>query len=541
METITARRAEAEAFTSTLERWTPDLYRLALRMTASAVDAEDVLQESYTRAYEALRRGAFDGRASLRTWLYAIVVRTALTALERRQRSRALFAELGSLPTPSAASPELAVELRELAELLNRLPPKQRTALVLRVFSGLSSKQAAAIMECSEGAVEQLLVRARAALRAGSEGREEERLSALMAATALARPESNWLPALLSRARAAALSASGPARLALSAGVLRGLLLGLGVILVGAALLLGTRPEIAPSPGPAASGQTRGTSAPLAQQRRTLEPPSTAEPAAPLAAPLASAPPPEPVLPKEAPPSHAREAAPLPPFVATPTPSTPGVSMGPVGIIRGEVLFAGVAPAPVKLNRQSDPVCASAGASDLDQPVLVKDGKLANVLVRISTGARRSEGSGVAEVEQLGCAYRPRVQGAQVGQRLVVKNGDRTLHNIHSYRGTATLGNRAQPPSASPVEQSITRRELGVIKLKCDVHPWMAAYVIVSEHPFFATTDATGAFTLENVPPGSYTLEAWHEKLGTQTTRVTVRAGREATASFTFPQDGGVP
>jgi hypothetical protein len=137
-------------------------------------------------------------------------------------------------------------------------------------------------------------------------------------------------------------------------------------------------------------------------------------------------------------------------------------------------------------------------------------------------------------VEQEGCAYRPRIQGAQVGQAIVVKNGDKTMHNVHSYKGTATMFNRAQPPSAPALNEALTDKDVGVIKFKCDVHPWMAGYLVVSDHPFFATTDAKGAFTIKDVPPGKYKMEAWHEKLGTQTAEVTVTEGMPASVAFTF-------
>jgi hypothetical protein len=111
------------------------------------------------------------------------------------------------------------------------------------------------------------------------------------------------------------------------------------------------------------------------------------------------------------------------------------------------------------------------------------------------------------------------------------------MHNVHSYKGTATYFNRAQPPSAPALNQALTDKDLGVIKFKCDVHPWMAGYLVVSDHPFFATTDGRGAFALKDVPPGTYTLEAWHEKLGTKTAQVTVAPGEDAKASFSFGAD----
>jgi len=139
------------------------------------------------------------------------------------------------------------------------------------------------------------------------------------------------------------------------------------------------------------------------------------------------------------------------------------------------------------------------------------------------------------KVEQTDCMYRPRVQGVVAGQTVQIHNGDQTLHNVHTYAGTKTLFNMAQPPiaGAKPITKTF-KDETPLIAFKCDVHPWMRGYVAVSTHPFFAVTDDKGSFALKGVPPGAYTVEAWHERFGTKATEVKVEAGKPATASFAY-------
>jgi plastocyanin len=205
---------------------------------------------------------------------------------------------------------------------------------------------------------------------------------------------------------------------------------------------------------------------------------------------------------------------------------------GQAGSIEGEVAFTGTAPVMQPLKRGSDPVCAKAKMND--ETVLVKDGKLQNVVVRLKGLPAAQAPTEAVVVDQEKCMYRPRVQGAVKGQPIQIKNSDGTLHNVHTYVGQKTLFNKAQPPKAAPIAAEASQE--GVIKFKCDVHPWMTGYVVVSESAHFATSGADGAFTLKDVPAGTYTVEAWHEKLGTQETQVTVKPGEAAKASFTFSQ-----
>jgi hypothetical protein len=121
--------------------------------------------------------------------------------------------------------------------------------------------------------------------------------------------------------------------------------------------------------------------------------------------------------------------------------------------------------------------------------------------------------------------YQPRVVVVQAGQTVEIKNSDATLHNVHTYKGTASLFNKASLQGLPP--QKVKFPTTGdVVRFKCDVHPWMTGWVLVTDNPYFAVTRDDGAFNIANVPPGKYTLEIWHEKLGTETREITVEEGK---------------
>lgn len=192
-------------------------------------------------------------------------------------------------------------------------------------------------------------------------------------------------------------------------------------------------------------------------------------------------------------------------------------------VIEGEVDFTGAPPAPGKLHMEADPFCARQDAAD--PTVLVSQGKLANVWVHVTQGAPKAAQPPPQplEIEQRDCMYAPRVTAAVVGQKIVASNRDPILHNVHTYLGASTLFNRGMPnEKAAPIET--TAAEPGLIKWKCDVHPWMRGYTGVSDNGFQAVTGADGKFRIAGLPPGRYTLEAWHEKYGAKTQEVTAPA-----------------
>ena len=156
--------------------------------------------------------------------------------------------------------------------------------------------------------------------------------------------------------------------------------------------------------------------------------------------------------------------------------------------------------------------------------------------------AERSQAPTTAFVfDQKGCHYSPHVFGVQVGQPIEIVNSDATLHNIHAMPKTNKEFNTAQPIQGMKTSHTFEAKEESVvIPFKCDVHGWMNAFVGVLDHPYFAVTKNDGTFSIPNLPPGKYTLAAWHEKLGTQTLEVTVAAKEsKSDANFTFKAAGG--
>jgi hypothetical protein len=185
------------------------------------------------------------------------------------------------------------------------------------------------------------------------------------------------------------------------------------------------------------------------------------------------------------------------------------------------------------LKRGIDPACAKKAMND--EQVLAAGGKLQNVVLWISAGAPPAGAppTQAAVLDQVDCMYRPRVQAIQEGQALEIRNSDPTLHNVRSARDSKTLFNNAQPPKAAPIVKTLPGGG-SVVRFKCDVHPWMTAYVAVVPHGHFAVTGPDGQFSIPGVPAGTYTVTAWHELFGTKTFEAVVAEGKPATATVTY-------
>ncbi len=207
------------------------------------------------------------------------------------------------------------------------------------------------------------------------------------------------------------------------------------------------------------------------------------------------------------------------------------------GQITGKVLFKGKAPAEARINMNADPVCkkAHAGAVFGEEVVVNKNGTLKNVLIYIKSGLAAKTYTAPAKklvFDQEGCQYKPHVMGIMVGQELEIKNSDNTLHNVHSLSKLNPQFNRAQPMKNMVMTEKFQKAE--TFKVKCEVHPWMGAYIGVFDNPYFAVSGDDGTFTIDNVPAGQYTVEAWQEKYGTQEGTLKVDATGKATLDFTF-------
>jgi plastocyanin len=205
--------------------------------------------------------------------------------------------------------------------------------------------------------------------------------------------------------------------------------------------------------------------------------------------------------------------------------------------LHGVVHLEGKIPPAKPINMAADPVCAKQHPSPVMMQEVVADanGDLQNVVVFVSDGLNGQvfdPPSQPAVVEQKGCLYEPHVVAVRANQTLELINGDATSHNIHPVPANNREWNKAEPPG-SKMEDSFAREEVA-IPVKCNVHPWMKGYIVVFKHPYFAVTGRDGSFDLSNLPPGTYTIKAWHEKLGTSRQTVTVGADETKEISFVF-------
>jgi hypothetical protein len=220
-----------------------------------------------------------------------------------------------------------------------------------------------------------------------------------------------------------------------------------------------------------------------------------------------------------------------------PAADAPRVDAATAGSIAGRVHFDGTPPANPTVKISGDPMCAQAHASGLTiENYVVTGAGLDNVFVYVKDGLGNYAFDTPTEpvtIVQDGCRYLPHVAGVRVGQAVEIGNSDATVHNIHSLPEANREFNLAQHRKGQKNVETFTVPEV-MIPLKCDLHGWMRAYVGVVAHPYFAVTAGGGRFELRNVPPGTYTLEAWHEKAGRQTQQVTVGARETKDVSFTY-------
>ncbi len=202
------------------------------------------------------------------------------------------------------------------------------------------------------------------------------------------------------------------------------------------------------------------------------------------------------------------------------------------GTINGKVIFKGSwKPSNIPVTKDQE-VC---GKNKQDPSLIVNErGEVQVAVVRL-VGIQK--GKAIKEVkpvlDQEGCAYKPHVLAMPVGTTLEILNSDGLLHNVHSFSKKNKPFNMAQPKYRKKITQTFKEAEL--ISIKCDVHGWMSAWLIVVDHPYYDVTSASGNFSLAEVPPGDYMLEAWHEKLGKQSQRVKVEPNQKVEVTFKYP------
>lgn len=237
-------------------------------------------------------------------------------------------------------------------------------------------------------------------------------------------------------------------------------------------------------------------------------------------------------------PSRGSTPEPARPAAAVPDAARPVAGAKGSAVVRGTVKYAGPVPDLKPLSMSADPGCAAKHTEPVVSETLVlgSGGTMANVLVRVKTGLPQHQWPAPAApvvMDQQGCRYRPHMVGVMVGQTFRVLNSDGLLHNVHALPKKNAQFNMAMPGIVKESERTFTQPE-DPFTIKCDVHPWMQSFVAVLDHPFFAVTAADGTFAILELPAGTYEVEAWHERLGTKSSQVTVADGGSGTVDFEF-------
>jgi plastocyanin len=208
------------------------------------------------------------------------------------------------------------------------------------------------------------------------------------------------------------------------------------------------------------------------------------------------------------------------------------------GTVSGTVSYSGAVPTLKPVQMDADPGCAKKhGSPPPNEMLVLGDGNaMANVFVSVKSGLAKKDHPAPSKpvtIDQQGCRYVPHVVGVMKGQKVKILNSDGLLHNVHALPKVNKEFNMAMPASRTEAEVSFTEEE-DMFTIKCDVHPWMGAYVRVMAHPYFAVTGKDGKFSIPNLPPGTYEIEAWHEKLQTKTATVTIAGDETKTTDFSF-------
>jgi plastocyanin len=208
------------------------------------------------------------------------------------------------------------------------------------------------------------------------------------------------------------------------------------------------------------------------------------------------------------------------------------------GTISGSVVYEGKVPNLRPLSVAAEPMCAKRHATVPNEALVLGRGNtMANVLVRVVKGLPAGKAWPTPKepvvMDQIGCQYVPHVMGIMVGQPFKVLNSDGILHNVHALPKVNRPFNIAMPPARKEATETFTKEE-GMFTVKCDVHPWMQSFIGVFAHPFFSVTKTDGRYSIARLDPGTYEIEAWHERLGTQKATVTVGADETKAVDFKF-------
>jgi plastocyanin len=219
-------------------------------------------------------------------------------------------------------------------------------------------------------------------------------------------------------------------------------------------------------------------------------------------------------------------------------PLAPPVDPSTAATITGTVTFKGTPPAVHPIDMSASPACVKANPSPVLPPDVVTgaNGALANVVVYVKSGLGHYQYPAPKTpvvLDQKNCMYTPHVLAVMVDQPFSVANGDPTMHNVHVMARHNRQWSSSQPVASAPLKSTFERPEFAIPVL-CNIHPWMRAYVFAFDHPYFAVTETDGTFKIENLPPGTYTIEAWQEQYKTLDQTVTLAPKESKSISFTF-------
>jgi len=205
------------------------------------------------------------------------------------------------------------------------------------------------------------------------------------------------------------------------------------------------------------------------------------------------------------------------------------------GTISGKVTYTGTPVKQKPIDMSKEPSCAKQHATPVTTETVVAgaNNTLQNVIVYISAGADDANApSQAVTFTQKGCQYLPHVIALHTGQQLQVINGDQTSHNIHPLAKVNREWNKSQPPGSPAIQEKFDSPEF--ISVKCNIHPWMHGWFAVLKTNHYSITGDGGGFSLPNLPPGKYTVTAWHEDYGTQTQDVTITGDEAKSIDFSF-------
>jgi len=218
--------------------------------------------------------------------------------------------------------------------------------------------------------------------------------------------------------------------------------------------------------------------------------------------------------------------------------SAPIVDLSTAGSIMGTVTLGGPPPSFHPIDMSASPACVKANPSPVTPPVVVtgERGALANVVIFVKSGLGNYHFDAPQEpaiLAQTNCMYEPHVLALMTNQPFAVQNNDPTMHNVHPMPKHNRQWSNSQPAGSPPLKSTFAQPEFAMPVL-CNVHPWMRAFVFVFDNPYFAVTSIAGTFELKNLPPGTYTIEAWHEHYNVQDQTVTIAAKESKSISFVF-------